>query len=174
MSSEPLVAPHLVHVRIGQLALGHSPMVLKATLGSCVGIALLWPDKALYALAHCLLPYAPPQTGAALGGRYVDQAVCSMLRLLKAQDKDCAQIQAHVAGGANMRRPDSPERPERPTRIAPHLAVGQLNIQAAEKVLSQQKIALLSRDVGGFCARQMVLDCAKAHIQVLHVPTPTW
>lgn len=168
-SKEMLANP--VHVRIGQLALGHSPMVLKATLGSCVGIALLWPDKALYALAHCLLPYAPPQTGAALGGRYVDQAVNSMLRLLKAQAKDHAHIQAHVAGGANMRRPDSRERQ---TLVAPHLAVGQLNIHAAEQVLQQQEIALLSRDVGGFCARQMVLDCAKAHIQVLHVPTPTW
>lgn len=158
-----------VHVRIGQLVIGHSPMVLKATLGSCIGIALLWREKSAYALAHCLLPYAPvPHCPEQLGGRYVDQAVLSMLHLLKAKDRDHVQIEAHVAGGATMRRQD------RQTIVPAHLAVGQLNIQAAEQVLQQQQIALLSRDVGGFFARQMLLDCTKAQIKVLHVPAPQW
>lgn len=154
-----------VHVRIGQLAIGHSPMILKATLGSCIGIALFWRERAVYTLAHCLLPYAPypdPHWGA----RYVDQAVVSMLHQLKAKDKDHAQIEAHVAGGANMRRQDL----QRPIPI--HLAVGQLNIAAAEQVLATQKIALHSWDVGGFCARQIRVNCATATVQVLHVPAP--
>ncbi len=160
------VAP--IHVRIGQLAVGHSPMVLKATLGSCIGIALLWRAKSVYALAHCLLPYAP-QPGPSLGGRYVDQAVSTMLHLLKAQDKDHPEIEAHVAGGANMQRQPDPATPTRA-----HLAVGQLNIAAAEQVLQRQRIALLSKDVGGYCARQMWLDCATAQIKVAQVPAPPW
>lgn len=156
----------VVHVRMGQLAIGQSPTVLKTTLGSCVGIALLWRERAVYALAHCLLPYAP-QPDCEPGGRYVDLAVISMLRMLKAEDRHHTQIEAHIAGGANM------SRQERQTTAPSHLAVGKLNIEAAEHVLGDLQIPLLSRDVGGFCARQMYLDCATAEIHVLHVPAPT-
>ncbi|WP_175772532.1 hypothetical protein [Paraburkholderia phenazinium] len=42
---------HMCAIGIGQ---GHD--VLRATLGSCVGIGLLWRERAIYGLAHCLLP----------------------------------------------------------------------------------------------------------------------
>jgi chemotaxis protein CheD len=84
----------VVHVRMGQLAIGQSPTVLKTTLGSCVGIVLLWRERAVYALAHCLLPYAP-QSDCEPGVRNDDLAVISMLRMLKAEDRHHTQIEAY-------------------------------------------------------------------------------
>lgn len=55
MSDEPII----IRVRIGQLAVERRPVILKATLGSCVGVAMLWHERGVYGLAHCLLPTAP-------------------------------------------------------------------------------------------------------------------
>ena len=47
------------HVKIGELRRGRTGEVLKTTLGSCVGIAILWKARGRYALAHCLLAESP-------------------------------------------------------------------------------------------------------------------
>ncbi len=152
-----------VHVRMGELALGRSPELLKATLGSCVGIALLWKSRGLYALAHCLLPCAPAPYPPG-GARYVDQAVEAMLQRLQAGPGDCAQIEAHLAGGASMR-----EGAAGAGRVPP---VGALNTEAALRLLEARGIAVRSSDTGGTCARQMRLDCAAATVSVIRVAAP--
>lgn len=151
-----------VHVRIGQLALGRAPTILKATLGSCVGVAFLWRERALFGLAHCLLPNAPDPTSE-LGARYVDQAIVSLLRLMEAGPQHHGQIEACLAGGGNMTQAGGRR---------PH--VGQLNSEAALQLLKQQRIKILSADLGGFHARQMLLDCATASVSVVHLPAPLW
>lgn len=155
--------PALVHVRIGKLAVGRSPTILKATLGSCVGVALLWRERAVYGLAHCLLPQAPdPSIG--IGARYVDQAVASLLRMLEAGPEHHAQLEAHLAGGGNMTQRG---------QVAGHvIPVGQLNSEAALRVLEKQGIALHSTDLGGVHARQMHVDCASGSVSVVRVPAP--
>lgn len=152
-----------VHVRMGELALGQSPTILKATLGSCVGIALIWRARGLFALAHCLLPYAP-QAGMPPGARYVDQAIASLLGLLQARPEHYAQIETHLAGGASMSR-----REECDTRTP---LVGRLNVQAALKLLEGFGLTVCSKDLGGNLARQMRLDCAEAVVSVASVPRP--
>jgi chemotaxis protein CheD len=155
--------PPEVHVRMGELALGQGPTILKATLGSCVGIALVWRARDRSALAHCLLPYAP-DSNMPSGARYVDQAIKSLLRLLEARPEHHAHIEAHLAGGANMsRRAGSDSRTP---------MVGQINVDAVLHLLHAQGIAVHSKDLGGTCARQMRLDCATAVVSVACVPAP--
>ncbi len=154
----------LMRIGIGQLAVAGSPTIMKATLGSCVGVALLWRERGAYGLAHCLLPEAT-NGASGMGARYVDQAIDSLLRLLKAEPGRHAEIEAHIAGGGNMMQRAQPAgRP-------PH--IGQLNIEAAMRHLAQRGIAIRSADVGGSQARQMLLDCARAEVSVLRVPVPT-
>lgn len=156
-------APAALHVRIGKLAMAHSPTLLKATLGSCIGLAFLWRERGRYALAHCLLPEAPgPACGP--GARYVDQAIDSLLQLLEAKPEHLPQIEAHVAGGGNMMQAGAGSR-----RMP---CIGQLNAEAAMRHLSLRAIEVHSVDVGGVHARQMLLDCASATVSVLRVPAP--
>ena len=54
-----------IQVHMCALAIGQGNDVLRATLGSCVGIGLLWRERAIYGLAHCLLPDAPVLAGGA-------------------------------------------------------------------------------------------------------------
>lgn len=155
--------PDLVHVRIGQLAVGRSPTILKATLGSCVGVALLWRERAVYGLAHCLLPQSPdPSIGP--GARYVDQAVMSLLKMLEVRPEHHTQIEAHLAGGGNMT-----QRGQAASRVLP---VGQLNIEAALRILEAQRITVHSKDVGGYHARQIHLNCATGSVSIVRVPAP--
>ncbi len=152
-----------VHVRMGELALGTAPDLLKATLGSCVGIAFVWRARNLFALAHCLLPRAPGPDMPP-GARYVDQAVHSLLQRLQAEPADCAQIEAHLAGGASMR--------EGGTAGQRTPVVGALNVEAALRLLHGRGIAVHSQDTGGTCARQMRVDCAEASVSVARVSPP--
>ncbi|GAB3443396.1 chemotaxis protein CheD [Massilia solisilvae] len=156
--------PDLVHVRIGQLAIGHSPTILKATLGSCIGVALLWRARGVYGLAHCLLPLAPDASIGHGRARYVDQAVISLLDAMGAMAEHHAEIEAHLAGGGNMM-----QRTPAAGRVLP---VGQLNIEAAQRVLEAHGIKVHSADLAGFHARQIQVDCASGSVKVTRVPAP--
>lgn len=153
----------LVRIGIGQLAVARGPTILKATLGSCVGIALLWRARGSYGLAHCLLPESPQRTPDR-GARYVDQAVASLLHLLQAEPAHHGQIEACVAGGGNMM--------QRLRRAGGLPNIGQLNIDVAMRELARCGIAVVSTDVGGSQARQMWIDCASGCVEVVRVPAP--
>ena len=146
---------------MGQLARGRSPAILKVTLGSCVGVAFVWRERALFGMAHCLLPRAPEPL-LELGARYVDQAIMSLLRMLDARPEHHARIEAYLAGGGNMMRRD-----QSAGRV-PQL--GQLNIEAALSMLRAQRIAVHATDLGGVHARQMRLNCATASVSVMRLP----
>ncbi|MEJ0004348.1 MAG: chemotaxis protein CheD [Pararobbsia sp.] len=85
-----------VVVRIGE-AKAASHGVLKATLGSCVGIGLLWRARQRCALAHCLLPESPsPNPYPPLG----ESAARARLPMA---GQPPALAQAHAAGLAAAR-----------------------------------------------------------------------
>lgn len=70
------------YVGIGEVVIGRTNAVLKATLGSCVGIAFFWNKGGVCGLAHCLLPESPKSV-LSIGVRYVDQAVPSLFALMQ-------------------------------------------------------------------------------------------
>ena len=45
-------AANIVQVHMGLHAVARGPTVLKATLGSCIGVALIWRAQGLSALAQ--------------------------------------------------------------------------------------------------------------------------
>lgn len=147
----------IAHVNIGCIGGGEAPTVLKATLGSCVGIALLWPQTGRAAMAHCLLPSsalavdALHARAADIGpARCVDQAVPALLALLQVAPDRRRQLHAHLAGGAQMRGLAL-------TRQSP--GIGELNIRAARSALAAAGIRLVGEHVGGDTATTMTVDC---------------
>jgi Chemotaxis protein; stimulates methylation of MCP proteins len=155
---------HVLRVRIGHYEVrGRCPQLLKATLGSCVGIAILWRQRARYALAHCLLPRSP-QPAPGPGARYVDQAIASMLQDLEVDPPQYGELEVHVAGGGNMT--------QRAHTAGPASHIGQLNVEAAVRQLTYRGLAIHSEDVGGCHARQIMLDCLTEQVTVVRVPVP--
>lgn len=93
-----------LNVHIGEVKIARHGEILKAILGSCVGIGILWRERALCGLAHCLLPEAPQKTYE-IGARYVDQAVASLVVLMKIKVNHASEIEVILVGGGNITQP---------------------------------------------------------------------
>lgn len=135
------------HVNMGQLHTGKANTRLVAVLGSCVGIAFLWPKGKRCALAHCVLPHAPQNEGG-MGARYVSQAVPSLLMSMGVTMADRQDVDVVLAGGSSMFGPGSAL-----------LQVGRQNIVAALATLQQFGLRVACSDLGGFAGRQLIVDC---------------
>jgi chemotaxis protein CheD len=153
-------------VRIGEVKTAGRDVILRATLGSCVGIGVLWRSRGLYALAHCLLPDAPPGevADAGQGARYVTWAVPSLLRMLNAPEHAHSELDVVIAGGANMLHFK--------TKAAPGGLVGDQNVASARRVLHAAKLGVVHAEVGGEHARQLSIDGANDRFEVRTIEKP--
>jgi chemotaxis protein CheD len=177
------------------MSIGSGDDVLRATLGSCVGIGLLWRERAIYGLAHCLLPEAPdrsrqssppnalnvpnvpnvhnvlnaagqpnpPAPTERIGAKYVTQAIPSLLSLMQVQRASYGELEAVVAGGANMvhyvRRPS-------------HAPIGEQNVRTAQRLLDALGVRIVHTDVGGESGRQLLIDCRQHTFVVKKIARP--
>jgi chemotaxis protein CheD len=158
----PLSEIREIQVHMCAIGIGSHADVLRATLGSCVGIGLLWRERAIYGLAHCLLPEAPhrpeaPDVSLGIGAKYVTQAIPSLLSLMQVQRASYGALEAVLAGGANMvhyeRRPA-------------HAPIGEQNVRTAQRLLDALGVRVVHADVGGDSGRQLLIDC-RAHTFVV-------
>ncbi len=147
----------LIQVGIGELSIGRGAQVLSALLGSCVGIAMLWPEGGCCALAHCLLPESP-EPGKRMGARYVNHAVPSLLTMMGVRLHDRHQVQVVLAGGARM------------LGLAGISSdIGQQNIAAARSALAAHGLTLAHVEAGGRRGRTIRVDCASGSYQVRRI-----
>lgn len=146
-------------VGMGEIKIGGKGELLKATLGSCIGIAFLWKEGGHCGLAHCLLAEAP-EPGLPLGARYVSQAIPSLLKLMGVRERDYANIEVVIAGGARMFRV---------MQMSGH--VGKLNAEAAQKYLQQYGLAVTHSEIGGRRGRQIVVDCSGLKVSIREIET---
>lgn len=148
------------HVNIGKLLTGRGDDRLVTVLGSCVGLAFLWPNGRRCALAHCVLPYAPENEGG-MGARYVSQAVPSLLTAMGVSRAEIADVEVVLAGGASMFGPGSEL-----------LQVGRQNIVAALATLQQFGLRVGYSDLGGYSGRRLLVDCATYTCTVSPITPP--
>jgi len=150
-----------IHVQMCQLAIGSGSDVLRATLGSCVGIGLLWRERAIAGLAHCLLPgeghALARREPLGVGARYVTQALPSLFKLMGVREAEQGELEAVLAGGANMVHYASAPR---------HASIGEQNVLVAQTLLDRLGVRIIHRDVGGECGRQLSIDCARQEFAV--------
>lgn len=145
-----------IHVKIGEVKISGPGNRLKATLGSCVGIAFLWKKEKLFGLAHCLLPSSEvihPEIGA----KYVPQAIISLLKLMKIEKCNYKEVDVVLAGGGNMLAQLS---------ISNLNQVGELNSKAAREILNSLGFSIIMEDLGGTQGRQIFIDCTEATIEI--------
>jgi chemotaxis protein CheD len=151
-----------IHVSIGEVKISRGGKgVLKSSLGSCVGIALLWKKKKIYGLAHCLLAEAPGATRE-INARFVSQAVPSLLALMKIKTpEDFSEVEAVLAGGGNMTAPVNKD---------PKDLVGHINTQTAESYLKKYGIKIIHQDVGGLTGKKIRLFCETGEFVIQKIP----
>ena len=138
-------------VCIGKFMVGDTQSAFRATLGSCVGLCMIWAKSNTFALCHVLLPSGSERTATLKQdpSRYADQAVPFLIEELGATQARKGQLTAFVAGGSNMFR--SGEQKE---------DVGGKNVEAILSALEHHRVRILGTDVGGTHGRQIVAHAA--------------
>ncbi len=149
-----------LHVHIGEVKTGKEGDVLHALVGSCIAIGFLHKKRNICGLAHCLLSKSTSDKFE-IGGRYVDQAIYSLLTLMEIPPEDVRNIRAIVAGGGNMTMPSNASRKK---------LVGSTNADFARKTLRERRIRITHEDLGGLNARKVIIDCSSNDFTVKDIP----
>lgn len=138
-----------IHVKIAEVKTGKSGDTLRATLGSCVGIAFIWKEKDICGLAHCFLPET--ETEAHLpGGKYVNQAILSLMKMMGIRKENIKEIDVYIVGGGNMMNKFLKSN---------RTQVGQLNAEAAYKYLACHGFKIKGEMIGSSTGSKISVDC---------------
>lgn len=131
------------------------PVVLKTTLGSCVGIILADRQNEVFGLAHVMLPEKVPNDETP--GKYADSAVPALVTLMAHRAGGASgKLEAFLVGGASMF--------ETGGRLLTD--IGNLNVAAAHKAVRRLNIPVVFDDTGGTCGRTVLFDCQRAELNV--------
>ncbi|UCF88414.1 MAG: chemotaxis protein CheD [bacterium] len=118
-------------------------------LGSCIAITLHAGEAALGSMAHILLPMAHTGKENASPGKFADSAVTAMVREMGEREIGPSDLIAKIAGGADMFAGQFKGTGRR---------IGERNILAVRKALSDNGIGLAAEDVGGTAGRTVEFD----------------
>ena len=149
------------HVKIAEIKVA-STGILKATLGSCVALAVINRKTGVCGLAHCLLAEAPVGE-ASKNARYVDQALPNLLRAVCGSSFRRSNLLGFLAGGARMIGNAIAERP----------AVGDFNLNAARAAFQALRIPFAELATGGIQGYNVVLDCTAQTFSYTHIEPMT-
>jgi chemotaxis protein CheD len=139
---------------MGEIGVCRDSGSLRTLLGSCLGVALYDRRLRIAGLAHVVLPQSSGDSG--LPGKYADTAIPELIRRLQSlAPGEPLKLSAKLAGGANMFNSTS----------AP-ATIGQLNAAAVERILSELRIPVIGRHLGGEQGRRMLVDTATGLVTI--------
>ena len=153
-----------VTLQPGQTHVGAGATRIHTVLGSCVSIVLWHPALRVGAMSHFMLPTRggePPRAGAALDGRYGDEALALLLAALAQAGATPVQCQGQLFGGGDM-------FPAQPRHAA--LQVGRRNGLAARALLRRHRIELVHECLFGVGHRRVSFDVASGAVASVQVP----
>ncbi len=149
-----------LNVHIGEVKIAKNGELLKAILGSCVGIGIIWKERKICGLAHCLLPHSPLPTFD-IGARFVNQAINSLIALMKIKPADLPFITVVIAGGGNMTSPGATN---------PSDLVGANNFKSALQEAKKHQLSIVYAEGGGEEARRIFVDASDFSYRVERIP----
>ncbi|WP_213693850.1 chemotaxis protein CheD [Aminiphilus sp.] len=131
-----------IHVGMADLvAVKHPSVLVTLGLGSCIGLVIFDPKNKVAGMAHIMLPDSRESKSVPKPGKFADTAVPKLLQELLSLGALPTNLQAKIAGGAQMFSV--------PGKESGLLAVGARNIEATKKWLEQHRIPLIAEDTGG-------------------------
>ena len=130
------------HVGMADIIVITAPATLVTLgLGSCIGLVLFDTIGKVAGMAHIMLPDSRDAGAVPKPGKFADTAVPRLLQELSSLGALPSNLQAKIAGGAQMFNI--------PGKDSGLLAVGARNIEATKKWLSHFNIPLVAEDTGG-------------------------
>ena len=114
-------------------------------LGSCIGTVLYDDQKKISGMSHIMLPAKGNREDRP--GKYADAAIPILIDEMVKKGALKSRIKAKIAGGASLF-----------AFTEDNLKIGERNTEAVKKVLSEQNISLIAKDVGGDRGRTIIFD----------------
>ena len=144
-----------IKVGIGDMKIARREgTLITYALGSCVGITFYDPMIKLGALVHILLPEAGDNAAGNIF-KFADTGIKETLRKLEVFGGVKSRYQCKIPGGAKMF--------EMSAGIG---NIGERNVKMVEKVLAEEHIRVMAKDVGANYARTMLLDVTTGTVKV--------
>lgn len=150
----------ILSVHIGQVKVAKRGEILKAILGSCVGIAVLDKGQKICGLAHCLLPINP-EPSFEIGARYVDQAFRSLIAIMKLKTEEAKLVSIVIVGGGNMTNVVASNKSE---------LVGESNFRTAIEEAKKYNLKILYTEGGGNEGRKIYVDSSDLSYRIEKIP----
>ena len=143
-----LAAPDLggrtqVYLHAGQVAVASQPTAITTVLGSCVAVCLHDPDACVGGMNHFLLPHHVERERSP---RFGSCAVPALIEAVVRAGASRGALVAKVFGGASVLG-----------ALRAGRNLGDENVQLALRLLEEERIPVLDRDVGGTRGRKVVL-----------------
>lgn len=149
--------------RLGQIQITDDGATLKAIMGSCVGIGILWRKRGIYALSHCLLATSPA-ANEQWNAKYVSDAVPMMLDAMQAESRrDRRSLEAVVVGGGTLLQ-------ETGKPGGGGGEIGPSNLKAAKKYLDENRVAIRHLQSAAENASQLFIDGTTGDYNVVLIP----
>lgn len=125
-------------------------------LGSCIGVALVCPERSVAGLAHVVLPDSAMTRGReAPAGKFADTAIIAMVSEFRKYRVGPEQLVAILVGGSAMFGL-SPR-----SKLA---GVGDRNVEAVRSELAVFGIPVVGEDVGGIHGRSVQVFVGESRV----------
>lgn len=154
----------LVTVGIADLNVVSDPDTLVTyALGSCVGICLYDSSKKIAGLAHIMLPLSTEATGGGTNKRrYADTGIKELIDMMNRKGVSTLHMTAKIAGGAQMF-----------STASTVFNIGDRNVAAVKKILSDHKIRVIAEDTGLNYGRTQLFHADTGVMEIRAAMKPT-
>lgn len=132
-------------------------------LGSCVGVALYDPVTKVSGLLHLMLPDSTQIRNNQNIAKFADTGIKAMLDEMQNKGAYAGRIVAKIAGGAQMFAFSNK---------SDLVGVGQKNVDATKKVLSELGIKLVAEDTGLNYGRTVIFNSTTGMLTIRAVGKP--
>jgi chemotaxis protein CheD len=146
-----------VYLLPGEYFVGDARYRIRTVLGSCVSITLWHPRLRIGAMSHFLLSERDSEPAVEPSGRYARDAMALMVAQLQERGVRVKECEAKVFGGGTMF--PSIEAGQQP-------GIGHRNGVAAEKLLAEYGIPVVSESLFGVGHRHILFDVATGDVWV--------
>ncbi len=134
-----------------------SSKVLRAFLGSCVGVVLLDKKNGVGGMLHILLPEPPAKAAVDEPEKYASTAMPVFLEALYDMGADKDELVAFVAGGSLVGRVSMMDL---------RLDIGGQSAEVVANYLKYEGVKIERAETGGYLSSQMSLDMNEMHCEI--------
>lgn len=141
----------VVRVGISDLNTVAAPNTIRTSgLGSCVGIIIYDLPNKIAGMSHIMLPDSSLTREKKVNTyKFADTAIPYLIKKLISEGARRSSLKAKISGGAQMFQF---------TSTSDVMRIGPRNIEAVKQILIQERIPLISSDVGGNSGRTIEFD----------------